>query len=373
MFYKKLVRPILFRVDPESIHGLVMRLLHVGLGLRAVRGLVRRSLSVRDPALQQTLWGLRFDNPVGLAAGFDKNAEHFNELAALGFGCIEIGTVTGEGQPGNPRPRMFRLPADAGLLNRMGFNNQGSAAVAARLASARIEPLLGVNIGKTKAVPLDDAPADYEKSFRRLFDFARYFVVNVSSPNTPGLRKLQNKEPLGRLLANLQQLNDELAAERGQQRRPLLLKIAPDITDGQLDDILEVIAECGLDGIIATNTTIERDALRTPGQKNWGSGGVSGRPVRRRSLDLIRQIYRKTNGELPIIGVGGIFTAADALETIRAGASLVQVWTGFIYEGPGAVRRINRGLAKACRDHGWASITDAVGIDAHGDALSPAA
>lgn len=363
MFYKKLVRPILFQFDPETIHGVVMRLVDVGLGLRPIRALVRRLYSVRDPKLAQTLWGLRFDNPVGLAAGFDKNAEHFNELAALGFGFIEIGTVTGQGQPGNERPRMFRLPADRGLLNRMGFNNAGSEVVAERLARASIEPLLGVNIGKTKVVALEDAPADYEASFRRLFDYARYFVVNVSSPNTPGLRDLQNKEPLAELLQHLQDINDEMARHKSAERRPILLKIAPDITNGQLDDILEVIDDCRIDGIIATNTTIERDGLDTPGQQELGPGGVSGAPVRRRSLDLIAQIYSKTDGELPIIGVGGIFSAEDALETIRAGASLVQIWTGFIYEGPQAVRRINRGLALACRARGWTNISEAVGLD----------
>ncbi|QDG49903.1 quinone-dependent dihydroorotate dehydrogenase [Persicimonas caeni] len=369
MLYKKVVRPILFRFDPESVHHFVMKWLRVALGLSFVRAIVKRWCCVHTSSLEQTMWGLEFDNPVGLAAGFDKNAEHFNELASLGFGYVEIGTVTGEGQVGNERPRMFRLPEDRGLLNRMGFNNHGSSVVAARLAKKRIEPLLGVNIGKTKVVPLDEAPADYEKSFRRLFDFARYFVVNVSSPNTPGLRELQNKEPLTELLAHLQRINAEMAAQKSVARRPILLKIAPDITDGQLDDILEVIDACDIDGIIATNTTIERDDLHTPGQDELGPGGVSGRPVRQRSVELIRRIYTLTEGRLPIIGVGGIFTAEDALETIRAGASLVQVWTGFIYEGPSAIRRINRGLERACKENGWANIREAVGVDAHPKAI----
>lgn len=346
-----------------------MKWLRVALGLSFVRAIIKRWCRVHTPELEQTMWGLKFDNPVGLAAGFDKNAEHFNELAALGFGYVEIGTVTGEGQAGNERPRMFRLPDDSGLLNRMGFNNHGSSVVAARLGKKRIEPLLGVNIGKTKVVPLDEAPADYEKSFRRLFDFARYFVVNVSSPNTPGLRELQNKEPLTRLLGHLQNINAEMAAQKSVHRRPILLKIAPDITDGQLDDILEVIEACDIDGIIATNTTIERDDLRTRGQQDLGPGGVSGRPVRQRSVELIKRIYTLTDGKLPIIGVGGIFTAEDALETIRAGASLVQVWTGFIYEGPSAIRRINRGLTRACEEEGWANIGEAVGLDARPKAL----
>ncbi len=365
--YKKLLRPILFRFDPESVHRFATGMLGLLLALPFIRALVEWRYRVRDPALEQTLWGIEFENPVGLAAGFDKNAEHFNDLAALGFGYVEIGTVTGEGQPGNERPRMFRLPADHGLLNRMGFNNHGSAAVAGRLAKKRIDTVLGVNIGKTKAVALDEAATDYEKSFRRLFDFARYFVVNVSSPNTPGLRELQNKEPLTELLERLQRLNAEIAAQKSVRRRPLLLKIAPDITDGQLDDILDVVERCDLDGIIATNTTIERDELTTPGQEQLGGGGVSGAPVRERSLELIRQIYARTGGELPIIGVGGIFTAEDALETIEAGASLVQLWTGFVYEGPAAVRRINSGLVEACEERGWSNISQAVGVGVDAD------
>ena len=372
MFYKKLLRPILFRFDPESVHGFVMGMVDLALGWGPIRAAVRKLCRVDEPVLEQQLWGLTFDNPVGLAAGFDKNAEHFNELAALGFGHVEIGTVTGEGQAGNERPRMFRLPADQGLLNRMGFNNQGSQKVAARLAGTAIEPLLGVNIGKTKVVSLEEAPADYEKSFRRLYDYARYFVVNVSSPNTPGLRSLQNREPLEQLLDHLQSVNDEMADRRGGERRPILLKIAPDITEGQLDDILDVVEACELDGVIATNTTIERDGLQTPGQDELGPGGVSGRPVRQRSLELIRLIYRKTDGKLPIIGVGGIFDAADALETIRAGASLVQVWTGFVYEGPMMVRRINRGLRRACKAHRWGSIAEARGQDARAEPVPDA-
>jgi dihydroorotate dehydrogenase len=369
VFYKKFVRSILFRFDPELVHKFVMNLLRLVLGVSLVRTVIKWWCRIKKPALVQTYWGLTFDNPVGLAAGFDKNAEHFNKLAALGFGSVEIGTVTGQGQPGNARPRMFRLPADAGLLNRMGFNNHGSSTVAARLSKKTIEPLLGVNIGKTKKVALKDAPSDYEQSFRRLFDYARYFVVNVSSPNTPGLRSLQRKEPLAELLKHLQQVNVDLANNKGVNRRPILLKIAPDISDGQLEDILEVVEACRIDGIIATNTTIERDDLKTVGQQDLGSGGVSGRPVRQRSLELIRQIYVRTDGQLPIVGVGGIFDAADALETIRAGASLVQVWTGFIYEGPGMVRRINKGLARACRENGWTHISEAVGLDTEHAAL----
>ncbi|MEM1349571.1 MAG: quinone-dependent dihydroorotate dehydrogenase [Myxococcota bacterium] len=357
----RLLRSILFRFDSETIHGVALRMLDLVMGLALVRRIARGFFEVREDALTVELWGLTFDNPVGLAAGFDKNAQHTNALGALGFGFIEIGTVTGLGQSGNPAPRMFRLRPDEGLLNRMGFNNDGSEAVAKRLDAMDIEPLLGVNIGKTKVVALEDAPQDYERSFRRLYPYARYFVVNVSSPNTPNLRELQEREPLMNLMGHLAALNGELASERGEAPRPLLLKIAPDIHDALLQEILSVIDECGVDGVIATNTTIEREQLSTPGQQDLGPGGVSGRPVRRRSLEIIRAIYAHTAGGLPIIGVGGIFTPEDALETIEAGASLVQVWTGFVYEGPFMVRRINKHLARVVRRRGLTSVAELVG------------
>jgi dihydroorotate dehydrogenase len=363
-FMYRLFRSILFAFDAELVHGLVMRLWSMLTSFALVRRLVRRRHVVASDFLRQQLWGLTFDNPVGLAAGFDKNGRYFNGLHALGFGFVEIGTVTGQGQEGNPRPRLFRLPADEGLLNRMGFNNAGSEAVAANLDRQRIEPLLGINIGKTKVVANEDAVEDYLHSFTRLFPYARYFVVNVSSPNTPGLRQLQDREPLEALLRALQELNEELSAGLGERPRPILLKIAPDLEEEQLDDIVSVVQRCGIDGIVATNTTISRESLKTPGQEDLGTGGVSGRPVRRRSLEVIRAIYRKTDGEVPIIGVGGIFTAEDALETIKAGASLVQVYTGFVYEGPAMVRRINEGLLKACHERGWSHLQDAVGVDA---------
>ncbi len=354
----RLIRPLFFKFSAEPIHRAVMRWTSFFLGWAWVRALVRTFTYVKAPQLQQTFWGLTFENPVGLGAGFDKNAEHFNALGALGFGFIEVGTVTGEGQPGNEQPRMFRLPQDSGLLNRMGFNNHGSEAVARRLSEQTIEPLLGVNIGKTKVAPLEEAPADYEKSFRRLYPYARYFAVNVSSPNTPNLRELQRKEPLLELMGRLEQLNLELAAERGEARRPILLKIAPDITEELLEDILDVIAQADVDGIIATNTTIEREDLDTPGQQDLGPGGVSGAPVRARALEVVEQIYTKTEGTLPIIGVGGIFTPEDALAMIEAGASLIQVWTGFVYEGPLMVRRINKFLAAECARRGVQRVSD---------------
>ena len=357
----KLVRPLLFKFDAETIHRLVMKALQIAFSISFLRGVARRIYFRTAPPLRQEIWGLDFPNPVGLAAGFDKNAECVNELASFGFGFIEAGTVTGKAQEGNPRPRMFRLKADQGLLNRMGFNNEGSEVVADRLEKTDVEPLLGVNIGKSKVVPLEEADSDYEKSFRRLYDHGRYFVVNVSSPNTPGLRDLQKYEPLAKLLGHIQDLNSELAEERNCKPRPLLVKISPDLSDGELDAVLKVVDEREIDGIIATNTTVRRDNLETEGQEDLGSGGVSGRPLHERSVDFISRIYRKTDGELPIVGVGGIFSAADALEAIRAGASLVQVWTGFVYEGPGLARRINEGLLEACQRNGWDSISEAAG------------
>ncbi|MBA2663685.1 MAG: quinone-dependent dihydroorotate dehydrogenase [Bradymonadaceae bacterium] len=358
----RLIRPILFALDAELVHRLAMGLLGFVLRFGLLRALFRRRYRVRCTVLEQSLWGINFDNPVGLGAGFDKNAEHFNALATLGFGFVEIGTVTGLAQDGNPRPRLFRFPKDRALLNRMGFNNEGADVVAARLRGCEVETLLGVNIGKSKLVALEDAALDYEASFRALYDYGRYFVVNVSSPNTPGLRQLQEREPLEQLLGRLQALNTDLGRERGCDPRPLLLKISPDITDEALDDILDVVKRCKLDGIVATNTTLDRGGLRAPAQADdLGSGGLSGRPVRERSLALIRKIYQRTEGRLPIIGVGGIFTADDALQTLEAGASLIQVWTGFVYEGPATARRINRGLIRLCDERGYAHISEAVG------------
>jgi len=357
-------RDLLFEFDAEKTHLATMKGLDVTLAPDVIRRTVRRSFRVDAPRLERRLWGLDFPNPVGLAAGFDKNAEHVGPLCAFGFGFIEVGTVTGQPQEGNPKPRMFRLKEDRALLNRMGFNNHGSEVIAERLEDVDAPVPMGVNIGKSKVVSLDEADTDYEKSFRRLFDHGDYFVVNVSSPNTPGLRDLQKYKPLSRLLGHLQNLNAECADDRDVSRRPLLVKFAPDLSEDELDAALRVVSERDIDGIIATNTTVERDGLRTEGQEDLGPGGISGRPLTERSREMIRTIYRKTSGEIPIVGVGGIFDAEDALKAIRAGASLVQVWTGFVYEGPGMVRRINRGLVDACERHGWDSIEDAVGLDA---------
>lgn len=307
------------------------------------RGIMKSSFQVSDPSLERTLWGITFPNPVGLAAGFDKDARFTDALACLGFGFIEIGTVTPRPQPGNPKPRLFRLPADQALINRMGFNNGGSSAAAERLKHRKEKVVIGGNIGKNKDTANEDALLDYEAAFKDLYEVVDYFVVNVSSPNTPGLRELQDKEPLMKILNRLMELNNEMG-----KPKPLLLKIAPDLTESQLDDIVEIVTETGIQGIVATNTTIDRSGLKTTEQEvtNIGAGGLSGRPVREKSTEVIRYIHRKSGGKIPIMAVGGIFTAADAQEKLDAGASLVQVYTGFIYEGPGIARNICKGLRK---------------------------
>lgn len=299
-----------------------------------------------------TAFGISFPNKVGLAAGFDKNAKYLRELECLGFGCVEIGTVTPRPQAGNDKPRVFRLPKDKALINRMGFNNEGVKVVAERLSNWRNSQLpahdarliVGGNIGKNKVTPNEDAWKDYEICFKELYPYVDYFVVNVSSPNTPGLRELQEKESLRKILTHLQQLNVTLSLSKGA--KPLLLKIAPDLTKEQIDDVIYLAMEIKLDGLVATNTTISREGLTTSGSriKTIGAGGLSGLPVKQRSTEVVRYIHQKTNGQIPIIASGGVFTGTDAKEKLEAGASLVQVWTGFIYEGPGIVKKICRYL-----------------------------
>ena len=342
--YKAFIRPLLFLMPPERAHhftfGLV-KLLHRIPGVGAIN---RALFQVKHPKLERELFGIRFPNPVGLAAGFDKDAKLFRELGNYGFGFIEIGTLTPVGQPGNPKPRMFRLKGDTALINRMGFNNGGTVEAIERLKVDRGNLIVGGNIGKNKVTPNEEATSDYEQCFEALFPYVDYFVVNVSSPNTPNLRALQDKEPLTALLMRLQELNNEK-----ELRKPILLKIAPDLTDEQLDDIVDIVAETKIDGVIATNTTIDRSGLKMPENEleDIGAGGLSGTPVRERSTEVIRYLHQKSNGSFPIIGVGGVYTAKDALEKLEAGASLVQIYTGFIYEGPATVKRINEGLIKA--------------------------
>ena len=343
--YKSVVKPLLFKLDAERAHHVVFDNLRRAVKIPGTKALLRGLYDYQHPSLEREVFGLKFRNPVGLAAGFDKNAALTDELATLGFSFVEIGTVTPRPQPGNPAPRLFRLPADGALINRMGFNNDGAAAVAARLRLRHDRRLLiGGNIGKNKDTPNAQAGDDYVAAFEALAEVVDYFVVNVSSPNTPGLRELQDKKPLISLLQQVQARN--LARS---QPRPLLLKIAPDLTDAQLDDILEIAHETQLSGLVATNTTIGRGGLATPAATvtGYGAGGLSGRPLRARATEVIRYLHQKSQGSLPIIGAGGIHSAADALEKLAAGATLIQLYTGFIYEGPGLVKKINQALAAA--------------------------
>lgn len=385
--YQSLLRPILFsglKADPEWLHRQSFRGFNwldrptADRWTQQLRHTLSRTCSLSDRRLQQSLWGLTFANPVGLAAGFDKDGTASGMWSVFGFGFAELGTVTFHPQPGNPQPRLFRLLADQAVLNRMGFNNQGAAVMAATLAKrwhldlADFENLrdlsppsvssipLGINLGKSKITPLEQAAEDYVQSFRLLRGWGDYFVVNVSSPNTPGLRSLQDKAQLEPILKALQQENTE--------RKPLLVKIAPDLEWGAIADVIALAQDCQLAGIIATNTTIRRDGLQTQILEPTGklvteeAGGISGAPVRSRSTEVIRFIYKETQGTLPIIGVGGIFTADHAWEKITAGASLVQTYTGWIYEGPLMLRRTLTGLLQKLDDHGLQSIQAAVGM-----------
>ncbi len=340
--YKFLIRPILFLFDPEKVHHFTFALIKFLAKIPVVSSMWRSMYNVNSPSLERELFGLKFPNPVGLAAGFDKDAKLIDELACFGFGFIEIGTTTPISQPGNEKPRLFRLKRDGGIINRMGFNNEGVEAVVARLKKRSSNVLVGGNIGKNKVTANEDAFKDYEFTFNALFDHVDYFVVNVSSPNTPNLRALQDRKPLTEILSKLQQLNSQKKVEK-----PLLLKIAPDLNEEQLQDIVEIAKEVDLDGLIATNTTISRKGLLTDSQtvEAIGAGGLSGAPVKDKSNEVIRFLRKQLGKEFPIIGVGGIMSAADALEKLDAGASLIQVYTGFIYEGPSLISRINKKIA----------------------------
>jgi dihydroorotate dehydrogenase len=340
------MKPILFLFPPERAHSITLSLWKFALSIPGINYFVKRIYPVSSPRLRRTVFGLTFENPVGLAAGFDKNGHHIDIMQHLGFGFIEVGTVTPLAQAGNPQPRLFRLPKDRALINRMGFNNDGMEELVKQLKNrpGHSKLIIGGNIGKNKVTPNEEAISDYEKCFNSLFPYVDYFVVNVSSPNTPDLRALQDKEPLTALLSHLQSLNKARTAPK-----PILLKIAPDLTNEQLDDIVEIVQTTAIDGIIATNTTISREHLQTPATsiQAIGNGGLSGQPVRQRSTEVIRYLHEAFNGSVPIIGVGGIASAKDAMEKLDAGASLVQVYTGLIYEGPALIRRINQTLAKA--------------------------
>jgi dihydroorotate dehydrogenase len=345
------VRRVLFLVAPERIHTWVFAMLRVLTAPPPLRRALRRWLAPRDSALASTVFGVRFPGPLGLAAGFDKNGAGLNTWGALGFGYAEIGTVTTQAQPGNPAPRMYRLPDDRALLNRLGFNNHGAGELAMRLARHSPAVPIGVNIGKTKLTPATGAVDDYRECARLVGPLAAYLVVNVSSPNTPGLRDLQAVESLRPILA----------AVRAETSTPVLVKIAPDLSDSDVDEIADLAVELGLAGIVATNTTVSREGLATPAVDELGPGGISGPPVAQRSAEVLRRLYRRVGDQLVLISVGGIETADDAWDRITAGASLLQGYTGFIYGGGLWAKHIHDGIARRLREGGFASLTDAVG------------
>lgn len=345
--WDKLVRPVMFRLDAESAHEFGMKALRAGLASPYYCDPDRFGLGPVER------FGLTFPNPIGIAAGFDKNASAVDQLAWLGFGFVEIGTVTYQPQAGNPKPRMFRLPAHKALINRLGFNNQGAAAVAERLSTLARKCIVGVNIGKNKDVPIEEATENYLASFELLAPYADYVAINVSSPNTPNLRELQRAENLEELLASL--------SKAAAGRVPLLVKIAPDLSEAEIESMVDSCLKYGVAGIIATNTTIGRDGLDSADAERIGAGGLSGSPLRSRATEVISIIYRYSKGALPIMGVGGIFTGEDAFEKISAGAALVQAYTGFIYGGPTFARDVNARLAEILSERGFSSIDEAIG------------
>ena len=336
--YKKIIRPILFLFDTEKVHNFTFLFFKIILNLPFIGYIVRKIYSVENKKLHKKIFGLEFKNPVGLAAGFDKNAKLFNELTCFGFGFIEVGTVTPKAQNGNPKKRLFRLVDDEGVINRMGFNNDGMSKITTRLKKNK-NVLIGGNIGKNKSTPNNQAVNDYLLCFNYLHDFVDYFVVNVSSPNTPNLRELQNKEPLIEILKSIKAENLTKS-----KPKPILLKISPDLSKSNISDIVEIVLSLKIDGIIATNTTIQRNNLKSKNMNE--SGGLSGKPILERSNEVIRYISEKSKGSIPIIGVGGIHSAQDAIDKINAGADLIQIYTGFIYEGPSLIRSINKALVE---------------------------
>jgi len=341
--YKRLIKPILFLFNPERAHHLVCGLMKTAFSIPFIKGLITKAFKYQNQNLERELFGLKFPNPIGLAAGFDKDASMFSELGAFGFGFIEVGTVTPKGQEGNPKPRMFRLKKDQALINRMGFNNHGVDQMVERLRNRDKSFIIGGNIGKNKLTPNEKASEDYKICFEKLFDVVDYFVVNVSSPNTPNLRDLQDKEPLSKLLLELQEFNNQKNTPK-----PILLKIAPDLTNEALDDIIDLVKITKIDGVIATNTTISRTDLLTDKNRieHIGAGGLSGKILLDRSTTVVKYLKEKSNNAFPVIAVGGVFTAEDAIQKLEAGADLVQVYTGFIYEGPAMIKRINKGIAR---------------------------
>jgi dihydroorotate dehydrogenase len=342
--YKWIVRPLLFLIDAEKIHYLVFNILKFQNKIPGLKMLFGSIFKIEGAALEKELFGIKFKNPVGLAAGFDKDGKRIDELASFGFGFIEIGTLTPLPQAGNDKPRLFRLPKDQALINRMGFNNEGVNAATKHLKKRTSHVIVGGNIGKNKFTPNENAIEDYASCFEALYSYVDYFVLNISSPNTPGLRELQDKDPLRKLLMHIKQLSLSKPFYK-----PILLKIAPDLGQTQLDDIIEILQEAKIDGVVATNTTVSREGLHTKQEEvaAIGNGGVSGKPLTQRSTEVIRYLRQKLGPAFPIIGVGGVMTPGDALEKLKAGADLIQLYTGFIYEGPGVVKRINKAILKS--------------------------
>jgi dihydroorotate dehydrogenase len=337
MIYKKFVRPIFFKIDPEKVHTATLKT----ISIPPIKSLLNICCNYSPNDLKKRLFGIDFPNPIGLAAGFDKNAAHIDSFSALGFGFIEIGTVTPLAQEGNAKPRIFRFRTDSALINRMGFNNEGVGSAVENIKKCKAGTIIGGNIGKNKTTPNENAVDDYLKNFKALFNYVDYFVINVSSPNTPGLRALQEKEPLMHILNVLQKENYTMA-----RPKPILLKIAPDLTNSQLDDIIEIVQKTKIDGIVATNTTISRNHIKSNKEivEEIGAGGLSGKPLFKRSTEVIRYIKKKSS--IPVIGVGGIHSAEDAIEKIKAGADLIQIYTGLIYEGPFLIKKIKKQLVK---------------------------
>lgn len=343
----QILKFFLFQLDAEKAHHLTLNLLKTITKIPFVKSILKFLYQKKDKKLERNIFGLQFKNPVGLAAGLDKNASCIDGLAALGFGFVEVGTTTPLAQDGNDKPRLFRLIKDQAIINRMGFNNDGAEKIKSNILASQAYKnkniIIGGNIGKNKNTPNEKANEDYIKCFNTLYDVVDYFVVNISSPNTPNLRDLQDKEPLKNLLLEVQKINQTKA-----KPKPLLLKIAPDLTSSQLDDIIEVVTETKLDGIIATNTTISRNNLTTSANvvEQIGNGGLSGKPITQQSTEVIKYIAQKTNQQIPIIAVGGVMTAQDAIDKLNAGAALVQIYTGFVYNGPSLIKEINQKISK---------------------------
>lgn len=364
MLYEKIAKPLfLFRMDPERAHHFTIGSLRTAGNIPGALPIIQAMYATKAyPELQQTIWGMQISNPIGLAAGLDKNGEAAAAFSRLGFGFIEVGTVTPKGQPGNDLPRLFRLPEDEALINRMGFNNHGAEAMKMNLLRLKQRPIpIAVNIGKNKITPNEQAAQDYRTCLRILYGVGDFFVINISSPNTPNLRSLQHGDELSRLISEVLEERDRLAEEMNQPAKPVLVKIAPDLSDEELAQTVGILESGGVSGIIATNTTIARDGLRNAHAGE--TGGLSGLPLQQRSTEIIRQVYRLTKGSIPIIGCGGIATAQDAYEKIRAGASVVEVYTALIYKGPALMKQLNRELVKLLRQDGYSHISQAIGTN----------